>query len=493
MPGKPPKRCPPGTVPRSNPSRCVPVRTTFTRAPGIGAFGNRLRGTPSSVLFPFSNSASGQQPGQTIAPPSPSPVPPPIVTGYRDVLTDPGFTVPFVTTTMVSGGGAALQAAVTAAGANERILIQDSLDYFPVVIGATTNLTIEAEEGQAPTITASPGSGNACIRLSGGAIDGLRIAGLTLIGTGNQNNASQTGQGLIFGRSDLGEVPSLDRLIIEDCDFIESLATAATGAPGFNFLGTDGTLHQRIVVRRCTFDTNYTSGSATITDLGACNILGCNLVYVQNCHFFRGPAKVTRAASHMKGFVTGSSNAFCEDCLFEDLGIAGLSIAVYGVTGAGGQFGTAVGTTTVRNCVMYNCRRAVRPVQANCTFLVRTCVAHTDQSGIWFVAGVHQGIFLRVAGAMDVRDSVVMGIPAMEGNAFGSAGPPTHSFNDLFQVNVPTGLDATEIQVDPLFQDVPQRLWVATEPAVVSGGSDGGAMGVRYTVAGEVIIWILAT
>lgn len=414
--------------------------------------------------------------------------PPPPVDVFQDNLT-PSFSDPvFSTTVNVSGGGSALQAAITAAVADTRILIQDSLDYTPVVIGAVTNLTIEAQDGQNPTITAFLGSGNSCIRLNGGAIDGLRIAGLTLIGTGNQNNLSQTGQGLIFGRSDLGEVLSLDRLIIEDCDFVESLATAATGAPGFNFLGTDGTLHRRIVVRGCTFDTNFTSVSATSQDLGACNILGCDLVYVQNCHFFRDPIKVARASSHMKGFVSASSNAFCEDCLFEDLGIEGLSIAVYGVTGAGGQFGTAIGTTTVRNCVIYNCRRAVRPVQVNCTFVVRNCVAHTDQSGIWFVAGVHQGIFLLADGAMDIRDSVVMGIPAMEGNAFGNAGPPTHSFNDLFQVNVPTGLDATEIQVDPLFQDVPQRVWVATEPAVVTGGEGGDPMGVLYP-GGTTIFW----
>lgn len=91
----------------------------------------------------------------------------------------------------------------------------------------------------------------------------------------------------------------------------------------------------------------------------------------------------------------------------------------------------------------------------------------------------------QTAGTMVFRDNVMMG--AGDGTAFEAA--VTEDHNDVFNFGA-TGkvLDATDLTIDPVFQDVPNRIWVATAAALQTAASDGGAMGLRYP-GGEEIIW----
>jgi len=71
-----------------------------------------------------------------------------------------------------------------------------------------------------------------------------------------------------------------------------------------------------------------------------------------------------------------------------------------------------------------------------------------------------------------------------------SATGVTEDHNDVFNFSA-TGkvLDATDQTVDPLYQDIANRIFTATAPSLQTGASDGGLIGVRYTV-GEEIFWV---
>lgn len=450
---------------------------------------------PGSGIFP-------NQGGAGIAPleppadeePTPTPPPPPI-TGFRDTLTDPGFDVPFTTTTNVSGGGTALQTAITAAGPSTRLLITDSATYDPVIIDAKTNLTIEGQSGQTPILRrvapgAFPGTVPGwTIRLSG-VIDGVKIKNVRFEGHGNQDSLSFANNGMINCRPDAfpaaQSITTLNHLIVEDCTFQEMTDSPLNGnCAVMLFTGSAGLTSSNIVVRRCIMDTNGAGAWVTAAGVGVVTISGFGNVFIQNDWIRRTTSLVARASSNARGVVVKNLSTIVEDVLVDDLGTAGSNENFNHVSTAGAQFGSAVGVTSCRNCVAYNAKRGYRMQLVAATFTCTNCVYHTDVVGI--LAG---NVAVReTAGSMIFRDSVMVG--AGDGTAFEAAVSEDH--NDVFNFGaLGKVLDATDLTVDPLFQDVPNNLWVATEPSVMTGATDTGAMGVRYP-GGELIIWILTT
>jgi hypothetical protein len=409
--------------------------------------------------------------------------PPPPTVRYRDALTDPGFTVPFISTTLVSGGGGALAAAVLAAAPGTRLQIADSLIYDPVVVPGCTNITIEAAPGLSPQIqrVLPPHvTSGWCLSLQG-VIDGFAIRGVTFHGNGNQNTISQLDDGLLNLRPTAPHIcTAADRIIVEDCTFAEDGSDNARSIPGICITGTDGVLYQRISVHRCTFSNNANGASSTINGYAPCTIGGFAAVYIQNCKVVRTDAVVTRAASNMRGYLFHNLLTVVEDCLAFDLGIGG-SNENYKQMSVFVGTDIAVGPSSVRNCVAYRPHRGWRIVEAGATMTLLQCVADVDLAGV--LAG--QTLMRQSAGTLVVRNCALSG--AGDGTVFEAA--VTEDHNDVFNFGA-TGkvLDVTDLTIDPIYQDVPLNVYVATAPALQAAGSDGGAMGVRY-LGGEVIFW----
>lgn len=462
----------PGTV------VCQPYRPGGTPSGRpAGAFG----GTPGGGMFPFTNAASSPVPSPAPSPgPGPTPPPPPVI-NCHDALTPVGFTVPFTTTTPVSGGGAALQTAVTAAAPNTRLQIMDSLTYDNVAVLGCTNLTIEAAPGQTP-IVKNPAPNPAffpVIRLQG-TIDGFAVRGLTFNGNGNRNAGSFEDDGLLCLRPDAAVACiAADRIIVEDCTFTEDGTANALSAPGIGFYGTTGIAYQRVQVHRCVFLNNANGAATTGNGYGACTIVGFGTVYIQNCKVMRTDAIVTRAASNMRGYCFANLSTTLEDCLTFDLGTGGSNENFKHTPNLGTD--TAVGPSNLRNCVAYRPKRGYRIDRAGATMTCLECVADEDLAGIL----LGQTLMRQTLGTLVVRNCVLKG--AGDGTCFEAL--VTEDHNDVFNFGA-TGkvLDVTDLTLDPLFEDVPNGDWLATEPALQTAGSDGGAMGIRYQ-AGEKIIW----
>lgn len=98
-------------------------------------------------------------------------------------------------TVSVSGGGTALQTAITAAGAGAVIEITDSMNYDAVTISGKSGLYIRAAAGQTPTITSS-GAGSQCVSLTGSNVD-IGLQGLTFLVDDLLNGGSQPQNGAI--------------------------------------------------------------------------------------------------------------------------------------------------------------------------------------------------------------------------------------------------------------------------------------------------------
>lgn len=431
-------------------------------------------------MFPFSNSAGlGTVPPAQGIGTQPIP-PPPVLINCHDSLTVVPFSVPFTSTVNVSGGGAALQTAVTAAIAGTRLMILDSLDYDPIAIVGKTDLTIEAAAGQTPSITADPGPGESCIEVENGN-SGLALRGLLFIGSGNGGFGIAQAAGLVNGyATGGGPMISMDRIIIEDCTFSEPAATATTGAPGIQFIGTDGSVHQNVWIHRCTFLNNAGDPITTGNGYGMCTVGGFSNVYVQNCEAIRQDGVLLRTASHARGYVFKSINVVVEDCLADDIGTAGSNEAFKHNNEA--AFGTAVGTSSFRNCVAYNCKRFYRITLAGATMNVFNSVGHNDVVGI----AAAQTLVQQSAGSLSFTDNVIVG--AGDGTAF-TAAVAVENHNDVFNF-LATGkvLDPTDLTIDPLFEDVPNGDWLALAPACQTAANDGGLIGIRYA-EGEKIIW----
>jgi hypothetical protein len=402
-------------------------------------------------------------------------------------MADPGFDIPFSSTVDVSGGGTALATAVSGAGPNTRLRIMDSLEYDPVVVSGKTNLSIVAAAGETPVIRRpapatfpSTASGWA-LRISS-VVTGLKLQGLTFVDHGNRNSFSFPDNGLVSSREDC---TGLTNVIIEDCAFQEAsdsplnglngilLASGAAGAPDFD----------KVVVRRCTFDTLGAGPNNTGENLGAISIFGFGDVWIQNCWIYRDDGLVSRANSHQRGVVVRNENTLVENVLCDDLGTAGSNESFKTINSSGSQYGSAVGPSTFRNCVAYQAKRGFRGEQPSSTMAVLSSVVHVETSGITDRA------FRRTASAdLLVRNSVAVG--AGDGTAFESAAI-MEDHNDIFNyAALGKTLDLTDLQRDPLFDDPPGHIWEATDAFVAAGASDAGPMGVRYSGTGEAIIWI---
>lgn len=399
----------------------------------------------------------------------------------KDNLTSVGFSVTFSTTTNVSGGGTALDTAVAAAASSTRLLITDSLTYDPVTVSGKTDLTIEANTGQTPSIkraapshTAGPGW---CLSLQG-AIDGFAIRGIIFDGNGNRNQLSFLDDGLLDARSDV--CTSADRIIVENCDFVEDGSDNANSGPGILIHGSDGTVHQRVWIHQCTFSDNANGAAATPNGYGACTVVGYGTVYIQNCQALRTDAVVARAASNMRGFCVNNNSTTIEDCLAFDLGTGGSNEGFKHVASFGSE--TTAGNVTIRNCVAYRCKRGYREDHPSQSMTISDSVYHCDLTGICEFA-----IRLNNTGtSLTITDSVLVG--AGDGTAFDNASI-SENHNDVFNFGaVGLTLAASDLTVDPHFMNVSRKEWVAKTASVKIGASDGGAMGIRYP-GGETIIW----
>lgn len=397
-----------------------------------------------------------------------------------DSLTAIGFSVTYSSTTNVSGGGGALQTAVSGAGSSTRLLIQDSLTYDPVVVSGMTDLTIEADAGQQPSIQrASPPHNTSGWVLSlQGAIDGFAIRGVTFLGNGNRNTLSFYDDGLLDARWDV--CTSGDRIIVENCDFREDGSDNANSGPGVLIGGTNGASHKRVAVLGCTFSNNANGSAATPNGYGACTVVGYDEVYIQNCQALRTDAVASRASSNMRGFCVNNNATTIEDCLAYDLGTGGSCEGFKHVAGFGSE--STNGNVTIRNCVAYRCKRGYREDHANQSMTITASVYHTDLTGI-----LDKAVRLDGSGtSLTITDSVLVG--AGDGTCFNNAGI-TENHNDVFNFGtVGLTLAGTDLTVDPGFLNVAARTWTATTASVTTGANDGGAMGVRYP-GGTTIIW----
>lgn len=455
------KKCPPSTF-RSASGRCVPR---------IAAFGG-----PASSPWSFGASRPAAAKATPPAPPIPS---------CFDTLTPLSFTVPQGGVIPIFGGGAALSGAIVGAPPGTVLLIQDSLNYSPITLTGKTDLTIMADVGQTPTITAAPLNNVHCVTLLG-SNNGIALIGLKFIGSGNSTSPGTPGlaqSGLINYNNVAG---GLRRLIIQDCTFEEPDATVASGAPGIWLRGTTGSpLYENIAVVRCTFTNNAMSlPAANTTGYGAITIGGFEMVFVQNCWIRRTTAVIVRGASPMRGVVIRVSNGFIEDVLCDDIGNGGQCQNFLVPLGAG--FGSVNGVMTFRNCVSYNGRFGYAiEVGGGPQMIVENCVYYADLVGITATA-----VYLNTVGALSLTDSVLFG--AGDGFAFTPdplGSPIVENHNDVFNFGtLGRTLDPTDISINPLFQGVPDRDFVAVAPACRVAALDGGAVGVRYP-GGEKIIW----
>lgn len=403
--------------------------------------------------------------------------PPPPVGGFRDNLTAAPFTVPVTSTTNVSGGAGALAAAVIAAAAGTRLLITDSLDYSVVDFTGKTNITIEADTGQTPTITAAAGASGHCITISTGN-SGIALIRLRIRGDGNNNPIAQNDNGLILGTPATGMTAStFDRLIVQDCIFTD--LTPASSVPGIQLIGTDGTSHSNVLVIGCTFTDMSTSLLGTGAGYGAVTVGGFGgEVLVQNSKINR--VAVARASSHMRGVVLKNVTSRVQDVLCYDIGTAGSNEAFKHNNEA--AFGSVVGGfSTWENSVAYNCKRGWRVTQAAATVIVSHNTFYNDTAGI----AAAQTIMQQSAGSMQVKSCVIES--AGDGTAFTATLSEDH--NDIFNVAANGKvLDISDLTVDPVLSDPANNDYRATDAAVVAGGAGGDPMGVFYP-GGTTIFW----
>jgi hypothetical protein len=395
--------------------------------------------------------------------------------GYHDALTVVPFSVPITSVVMVTGGGAALQTAVTAAAPGTQLLIQDSLAYSPLLITGKTNLTISADSMMTPSITAAAGGGNAAIKFGAGN-SGVKVNKLLLNGNGNGNSGNLLNEGIIGGTASV-LMATIDRVIIEDCTFGELVP--ASGAPAIQFNGTDGSVHQNIWIHRCKAIDCGSNPSTTADGYGTMEVSGFTNVYMQSSIITR-TAALARAASNMRGFTWKSINVIVEDCMTDDIGTAGSNENFKHHEEL--IFGTAVGNSSLRNCVAYNCKRGYRITLGGAIMTVNESVANNATVGI----AAAQVFVRQTAGTMIFTNSVIQG--AGDGTAFEAT--VTENHNDVFNVAAPGKvLDATDQTIDALFKDVPNRVFLATAVPLQTGASDAGLIGVRYG-AGEKIPWV---
>lgn len=470
--------CPPGYRPSKDGRRCIPKGPTTT---AFNTLPRRVAtSAPAGGMFPFTNSAAGPAPA-VFTGPTPTPTPPPPTNPFVDNLTtsfpdpSPGATIP------VSGGGGALAAAVTAAGAGDRLLITDSLDYSAINITGKTGLTIEADTGQTPTITAAPGPSNSCVRFGAGNIS-ILLKGIGFIGNGNLNTLSIPDCGLVLGTPGITGFTDADSIAIVDCTFSE--LNPALGVPGIQLVGTDGSLHLRAKVIGCTFTDMATPAFTTGAGWGAITIGGFGGgpegVWVQNCKILR--SAVARALSSMRGVVLKNLESTVEDVLCYDIGTAGSNEAFKHNNEA--QYGTVPGGTSAwRNCVAYNAKRGFRITQPAATMAVDHATFYNDTAGI----AAAQTIMQESSGTMTVTSSVIEG--AGDGTAFSAGIAGSENNNDVFNVAaLGIALDASDLTIDPVLNDTPNNDYRATDPSVAAGGVGATPMGVYYP-GGTVIFW----
>lgn len=389
-----------------------------------------------------------------------------------------GFTVPVTSTVHVSGGGAALANAVAAAAAGEKIVIDDSLAYDPVTFNGKTNVSIEAAAGQTPTITAV-GVGGACVLIQAGC-SGIALRGIHFIGNGNLNNLAAANNGLIQGNVAISGMATFDRLIVEDCQFTE--LTPASGVPGIQLIGTNGTVHTNVWVHRCTFTDMCTPAFTTGVGYGAVTVGGFGQVWVQNCKIER--VGVARASSSMRGVVLKNLASTVEGVLCDDIGSAGSNEAFKHNDEA--SFGSAVGTSAWNFNVGYNVKRGFRLSLAGAEMRVNHGVIYNNVAGI--AAG---NVLCRVDGVpiqFLIQNTVIQG--AGDGTAF-SAANVTENHNDIFNVAA-TGKvpDATDFLIDSLPFSIGDRNFVTQEPILQNGGTIPGEFIGAFYSTGESLIWL---
>lgn len=393
---------------------------------------------------------------------------------FRDNLDGPGFTIPVLATTNVSGGGNALQTAIAAAAAGTRLLVTDSLNYNVISFSAKTNITVEADSGQTPTITAAAGPSGHCVEIGAGN-SGIHLKGIHFIGNGNVNTLSQDDNGLVLGTTNTGMTAStFDRLIVENCIFTD--LDPANGVPGIQLIGTDGSQHTNVLVIGCTLTDMAAPAFTAAAAYGIITIGGFGSVFIQNSKMNRN--LVARGDSQARGIVLKNVTSTIQDVLADDIGVSAACFK----HAPEAAFGSVVGgTSTWKNCVAVNSRGAFLCTKADATMIVEHPVCYNDTAGL--AAGA---TFVRfTVGTMSCVGGVILG--AGDGTAFSAT--ITESQNDVFNVGANGKvLDASDLTVDPLLSDPANNDYRATNPSVSAGGPAGTPMGVYYP-GGTVIFW----
>ena len=392
-------------------------------------------------------------------------------TSLGDALTFPGFAVGYSATVNVSGGGAALQTAINAAAPQTRLLIVDSLAYNAITIANCSDLTIEADTGQTPTIVASAGVGGHCVTLGDGN-DGLALIGLTLDGNGNVNTGVLAQNGLISGDTTQTGWTSFKRFIVDRCHFTEAVKASGTAAI---FLGGDNdTNFTNVVIRHCTLDSNGCGATGGAANLASITIFGFGNVFIQNTKIFR--STISRAASALRGVSVCNVSSVIEDVICWDLGTSGTGRNFIASTLSGA---IPTPTATIRNCVVYNGKQPFRCEIGDLT--IDHCTVYVDTGSITNA----QTIFLLLGGTLTVTSCVLEG--AGTGTAFSASATEDH--NDIFNVAANGKvLDGTDLTIDPVLTDTANNDYRATDAQVTGGGTGGDPMGVMYP-GGTEIFW----
>jgi len=218
--------------------------------------------------------------------------------------------------------------AVTAAGANDTVLVTNGVYYPTQRIYNASTITLRSVIGRDMTIIDGENNTNICASLAIGSVfDGFTVT--------NCNSTKITG---LLSISTVRNCLFVDNAVrggalaypfsVTNCIFKNNIATVYSGA-----IYTSGA--RGITIVGCHFEGNYAANYG-----GACDIRGTSNNVISNCVFINNRAKVYGGALFLSSTTT---NDIVVDCTF----------AGNVVGGALEQYGGAIrcgGNTTVRNC-----------------------------------------------------------------------------------------------------------------------------------------------
>jgi len=263
--------------------------------------------------------------------------------------------------------------AVTAAGANDTVLVTNGVYYPTQRCYNASAITLQSVNGRDMTIINGANNTNICAALGSGAVfDGFTVTNcyntkiyglLSVTSARNCLFVNNTVKGGSLGYP----------LSVSNCIFINNTGTTMAG--GIYTTGARG-----ITVAGCHFEGNSAGNYG-----GACDIRGTSNNVISNCVFINNRAKVYGGALFLSSTTT---NDIVVDCTFTGNVVGG----------ALEQYGGAIrcgGNTTVRNCsiignIATNQGGGLWGTNAtiqNCLIACNISVTNTG-GGIWMTNGV---------------------------------------------------------------------------------------------------------